>query len=127
MYYSDDFFKTKTKLLKGGNKFFLNEKLIIATEIGNDGLNLLMSKSYLIDYNFKKVKIDNVTLRNDNKFTIMSATDTTLFLNLYSYSLNDYGTVYKSNINADEFTKVIDYNVKSSDDSFDFEKVIVSK
>lgn len=123
LYYSDDYFDTNTELVSGGNMFFINEKFIFVAKKTTKGIELLISKSYIINYSFKSVKFYSTFIKHNSKFTILDTSDTTIFLSVLNEGSNYFANIYKSNINGDEFIKSLSYNVKSPDGSFDFEKV----
>ena len=125
---SDDFFKTKTVLVPGGNKFMISEHFIYAVKVINEKteeIQLLASNAKVATYTFSPIKIstDGEKLKDHGYFLLDWGQDR-VFLHInHEGADSSYGTLYISDSTGVRYTNSLKYHIRSSDVNSDFVKV----
>lgn len=125
--YSDDFFKTKKIAAHKGNKFLLTEHYLFVAQVADQELQevmLLVSDSSLKHYNFESIHLNSGKF-SEHSYTFLDTSENTVFLHINHFGDNSsYGHVYISDATGVRYSMSLPYNVRSTENQCDFEKVL---
>jgi hypothetical protein len=124
--YSDDFFKTKKIAVHKGNKFMLTKDYLFVAQVLDQEVQevtLLAANSSHKNYEFQSIDTNSKTFK-EHSYTFLDSTEGAVFLHINHFGENSrYGHVYISDIDGIKFSQSLKYNVRSSSNQCDFEKV----
>lgn len=125
--YSDDFFHTKKIAAHKGNKFLLTDKYLFVAQVADQELQevlLLVANSNEKYYNFDSIHLNDSKF-SEHSYTFLDTSEQTVFLHVnHNGDKSIYGHVYISDINGMRYSLSLPYNIRSSENQCDFEKVL---
>jgi hypothetical protein len=86
-------------------------------------VTLLAAKSSNKNYEFQSIETNSKTFK-EHSYTFLDSTEGAVFLHINHFGENSrYGHVYISDIDGIKYSQSLKYNVRSSSNQCDFEKV----
>lgn len=90
-------------------------------------VTLLAANSLHKNYEFQPIETDSKTFK-EHSYKFLDSSEGAVFLHINHFGENSrYGHVYISDIDGTKYSQSLKYNVRSSGNQCDFEKVILNK
>ena len=136
--FSDDFFKTRTRVLEKGNKFLLTSDFFFAVQVDDEdvqNVKLYVGNPYQSEYKLNPIALPGKkqSKKNKNKdskllehsYTILDTTEGQVFLHInHEGERSKYGSIYVSDSTGQRFALSVRNNVRNANGQCDFEKVV---
>jgi len=124
--YSDDFFHSKKVAAHKGNKFLLTDSFLFVAQVADQELQevlLLVANSDNKHYNFESIHLNDSKF-SEHSYTFLDTSEGSVFLHVnHSGDQSIYGHIYISNSLGMRYSLSLPYNIRSSGNQSDFEKV----
>lgn len=133
--YSDDFFKTKTTILEGGNKFLVTKSFFFGVQVDDEdtqNVRLLIGPSNTNKYRLEPIVLPTRKQKKkkgsgkllDHSYTILDTGEDQVFLHInHEGERSKYGNIYISDSTGIRYSLSLHGNVRSLNGQCDFESV----
>lgn len=126
--YSDDYFKNKTVLVPGGNKFLISEHFLFAIEVrdaAKEEIRFLVADAMVPNYKFAPIELSsNIKNLKEHSYTLLEYGKDRVFLHInHEGPASKYGTLYLSDSTGLRYTDSLHYQIGTPFGKADFTKV----
>jgi len=124
--YSDDFFRTRKVPVHKGNKFMITKDYLYVAQVVdqvNQEVVLLTSKSNEKLIDFQTIETNQKRFR-EHSYTFLDSSEGSVFLQINHFGeYSKYGHIYISDSSGVNFSQSLKYNIRSTSNQCDFEKI----